>query len=161
MTNYLGKSCSLFLPRVPFVNCRQFMYLIISLLVLRAGYGIWLYQFLIIAYLFTLFNGSIVTTLLGNCLRYLVPMFPMRSNALFDYRIAAFILGKSCFLTVLGAYVCPWGLTGLFDDRIVITLLGKSCFHAVRGAYACPWGLTGLFDDKMVTTLLEIAFFLR
>ena len=54
MTTYLGKSCSFCLPRVPFVNCRQFMYLVISLLVLRAGYGIWLYQFLIIAYLFTL-----------------------------------------------------------------------------------------------------------
>ena len=34
------KSCSFCLPRVPFVNCRQFMYLVISLLVLRAGYGI-------------------------------------------------------------------------------------------------------------------------
>ena len=45
MTTYLGKSCSFCLPRVPFVNCRQFMYLVISLLVLRAGYGIWLYQF--------------------------------------------------------------------------------------------------------------------
>ena len=55
MTTYLGKSCSFCLPRVPFVDCRQFMYLVISLLVLRAGYGIWLYQFLIIAYLFTLF----------------------------------------------------------------------------------------------------------
>ena len=54
MTTYLGKSCSFCLPRVPFVNCRQFMYLVISFLVLRAGYGIWLYQFLIIAYLFTL-----------------------------------------------------------------------------------------------------------
>ena len=54
MTTYLGKSCSFCLPRVPFVNCRQFVYLVISLLVLRAGYGIWLYQFLIIAYLFTL-----------------------------------------------------------------------------------------------------------
>ena len=54
MTTYLGKSCSFCLPWVPFVNCRQFMYLVISLLVLRAGYGIWLYQFLIIAYLFTL-----------------------------------------------------------------------------------------------------------
>ena len=54
MTTYLGKSCSFCLPRVPFVNRRQFMYLVISLLVLRAGYGIWLYQFLIIAYLFTL-----------------------------------------------------------------------------------------------------------
>ena len=52
MITYLGKSCSFCLPRVPFVNCRQFMYLINSLLVLRAGYGIWLYQFLIIAYLF-------------------------------------------------------------------------------------------------------------
>ena len=50
---YLGKSCSFGLPRVPFVNYRQFMYLVISLLVLRAGCGIWLYQFLIIAYLFT------------------------------------------------------------------------------------------------------------
>ena len=49
MTTYLGKSCSFGLPRVPFVNCRQFMYLVISLLVLRAGCGI-----LIIAYLFTL-----------------------------------------------------------------------------------------------------------
>ena len=37
-----------------FVNCCQFMYLVISLLVLRAGCGIWLCQFLIIAYLFTL-----------------------------------------------------------------------------------------------------------
>ena len=54
LTTYLGKSCSFCLPRVPFVNCRQFMYLVISLLILRAGYGIWLYQFLIIAYLFTL-----------------------------------------------------------------------------------------------------------
>ena len=54
MTTYLGKSCSFCLPRVPFVSCRLFMYLVISLLVLRAGYGIWLYQFLIIAYLFTL-----------------------------------------------------------------------------------------------------------
>ena len=54
MAAYLGKSCSFCLPRVPFVNCRQFMYLVIFLLVLRAGYGIWLYQFLIIAYLFTL-----------------------------------------------------------------------------------------------------------
>ena len=32
------------------------MYLVISFLVLRAGCGIWFYQFLIIAYLFTL-NG--------------------------------------------------------------------------------------------------------
>ena len=31
MTTYLGKSCSFCLPRVPFVNCRQFMYLAISL----------------------------------------------------------------------------------------------------------------------------------
>ena len=53
MTTYLGKSFSFGFPRVPFVNCRQFMYLVISLLVLRAGCGIWLFQFLIIACLFT------------------------------------------------------------------------------------------------------------
>ena len=58
MTTYLGKSCSFCLPRVPFVNCRQFMYLVISLLVLRTGYGIWLYQFLIIAYLYTFFTSE-------------------------------------------------------------------------------------------------------
>ena len=39
MTTYLGKSCSFGLPRVPLVNCRQFMYLVISLLVLGAGVG--------------------------------------------------------------------------------------------------------------------------
>ena len=53
MTTWLGKSCSFGLPRVLFVNCCQYMYLVVSLLVLRAGCGIWLYQFLIIAYLFT------------------------------------------------------------------------------------------------------------
>ena len=60
MTTYLGKSCSFCLPRVPFVNCCQFMYLVISLLVLRAGYGIWLYQFLIIAYLFTFYISQLI-----------------------------------------------------------------------------------------------------
>ena len=39
MTTCLGNSCSFGLPRVPFVNCCQFMHLVISLLVLRAGYG--------------------------------------------------------------------------------------------------------------------------
>ena len=58
MTTCLGKSCSFGLPRVPFVNCRQSMYLVISLLVLRTGCGIWLYQFLIIAYLFTFFTSE-------------------------------------------------------------------------------------------------------
>ena len=56
MTTCLGKSCSFGLPRAPFVNCCQFMYLVISLLVLRAGCGIWLFRFLIIAYLFTLYQ---------------------------------------------------------------------------------------------------------
>ena len=68
MTTYLGKSCSFGLPRVPFVNCRQFMYLVISLLVLRAGCGIWLYQFLIIAYLFTSqpTHNLVLANTLGN-----------------------------------------------------------------------------------------------
>ena len=53
MTTCLWKSCSFVLPRMPFVNCCQFMYLVISLFVLRAGYGVWLCRFLIIVYLFT------------------------------------------------------------------------------------------------------------
>ena len=51
MATCLWKSGSFGLPRVPCVNCCQFMYLVISLLGLKAGYGFWLYQFLIIAYL--------------------------------------------------------------------------------------------------------------
>ena len=46
-------TCSFGLPPVPFVNCCQFMSLVIFLLVLRAGCGIRLYQSLIIAYCFT------------------------------------------------------------------------------------------------------------
>ena len=61
MTTYLGKSCSFCLPRVPFVNCRQFMYLVNSLLVSRAGY-----QFLIITYLFTLHIRALVVVLCGG-----------------------------------------------------------------------------------------------
>ena len=52
MTTYLGKSCSFGFPWVPFVNRYQIMYLVMSLL--RAGRGILLYKFLIIAYLFPL-----------------------------------------------------------------------------------------------------------
>ena len=52
------ESCSFTLPHLPFVNCCQCMYLVISLLVLRAGHGIWLHQFLIIAHLFILTSSS-------------------------------------------------------------------------------------------------------
>ena len=52
MTTCLGKSCSFGLPRVPFVNCCQFMYLVISLLVLRTRMWNLIYRFLIIAYFF-------------------------------------------------------------------------------------------------------------
>ena len=58
MTKCLGKSCSFGLPRVPFVSCCQLMCLVTSLLVLRAGCGIWLYQFLIIAYPFTFHSDA-------------------------------------------------------------------------------------------------------
>ena len=53
MTICLGKSCSFGLPCVPFIvlNCRQFSYFPFGF----EGYGILLYQFLIIAYLFTLY----------------------------------------------------------------------------------------------------------
>ena len=68
MTTCLGKSCSFGLPRVPFVNCCQFMYLVVSLLVLRAGRGIWLYQFLIIAYLFILIIWQKSSLQMHGCL---------------------------------------------------------------------------------------------
>ena len=43
MTTYLGKSCSFCLPRVPFVNCRQFMYLVISLF----GFEGWIWDLIV------------------------------------------------------------------------------------------------------------------
>ena len=70
MTTNLGKSCSFGLPRVPFVNCRRFMYLVISLFVYRAGCGIWLYQFLIIAYLFTLLPSLTAPRWVGRQTRW-------------------------------------------------------------------------------------------
>ena len=48
------------------------MYLVISFLVLRAGCGIWLYQFLIIAYLFTLSGSLKFGTNVGYDLLYCV-----------------------------------------------------------------------------------------
>ena len=54
MTTYLGKSCSFCLPQVPFVNCRQFMYLVISLFGFEGRIWDLIYRFLISAYLFTL-----------------------------------------------------------------------------------------------------------
>ena len=86
MTTYLGKSCSFCLPRVPFVNCRQFMYLVISLFDLRAGYGILLYQFLIIAYLFTFYWNRLGKTALPQASmstiykQYLYNMTPYTLN---------------------------------------------------------------------------------
>ena len=58
MTTCLGKSCSFGLPRMRFVNCCQFMYLVVSLLVLMAGYGIWWCQFLSLL-IFLLYKGLV------------------------------------------------------------------------------------------------------
>ena len=52
MDTCLGKSCSFGLLCVSFVNVYQSV-CVLSLLVLRVGCGIWLYYFLIIAFLFT------------------------------------------------------------------------------------------------------------
>ena len=45
MTTCLGKSCSFGLPRMPFVNCCQFMYLVIPFWFWRAGCGILIIAF--------------------------------------------------------------------------------------------------------------------
>ena len=70
MTTCLGKSCSFGLPRVPFVNCCQFMYLVISILVLRAGCGICLY-------LFTLKNEFTEDEKCQNLMSWLICQFPL------------------------------------------------------------------------------------
>ena len=95
MTTCLEKSCSFGLLRVPFLNCCQFMYLVISLLVLRAGYGISLYQFLIIAYLFTLqMSLSIIYYLLRNVIR----SFVAATNL--------YVKGKQCSNNVVFPVTC-------------------------------------------------------
>ena len=66
MTTCLEKSCSFGLPQVPFVNCCQFICLVISLLVLRAGCGIWLYRFLVTAYLFTQYTPITTSCIINN-----------------------------------------------------------------------------------------------
>ena len=108
MTTYLGKICSFCLPRVPFVNCRQFMYLVISLLVLRAGYGIWLYQFLIIAYLFTILLNS---QKLARSILLQQSEFVLVDGILFHSRVAKaktkalsryqLVLPETCIQTIL------------------------------------------------------------
>ena len=89
MTTSLGKSCSFGLPCVPFVNCCKFMYWIISLLVLSVGCGIWLYQFLILAYLFilVLIHRDETYNMLGNtsntwATSWVTPFLPYASNSL-------------------------------------------------------------------------------
>ena len=71
----IHKSYSFGLLRVPFVNCCQFMYLVLSLLVLRAGYWIWLYPFLIIAYYN--FSGGLEYRLVTDTNLYLSCLFKL------------------------------------------------------------------------------------
>ena len=56
MVTCLGKGCSFGLPHVPFVNCCQFMYLVISLLIFEGRMWDLIVSVLIIAYLFTLMD---------------------------------------------------------------------------------------------------------
>ena len=108
MTTYLGKSCSFCLPRVPFVNCCQFVYLVISLLVLRAGCGIWLYQFLIIAYHFTLrpqvmyywpFQRDVSVVVYSKCI------CPLPVTCSLDY---LFIMFRITWWTSAGKELTSW-----------------------------------------------------
>ena len=120
MATCLGKSCSFGLPRVHFVNCSQFMYLVVSLLVLRAGCGIWLYQFLIIAYPFTLDSRQTLLYCRDNALySFISPShhfewqkstWTAKSNrteiyCLFRIQSAPFKFGnKSLYMYILGVF---------------------------------------------------------
>ena len=65
MTTYLGKSCSFGLPRVPFVNCRQFMYLVI---------------------------GSWMTTYLGKSCSFGLPRVPFVNCRQFMYLVISLLV---------------------------------------------------------------------
>ena len=161
MTTYLGKSCSFCLPRVPFVGCRQFVCLVISLLVLMAGYGIWLYQFLIIAYLFTfhprvlkelatelgpvfayLFQQSVDTgeipkewSLANNC-----PLFKKSDRSLAcNYRPVS-LTCVPCKL--LEHIVCPNIMSHLDEHKLL-----SDRQHAFRKGHSCETQLTTVIND--------------
>ena len=120
MTTYLGKSCSFCLPRVPFVNCRQFMYLVISLLVLRAGYGIWLYQFLIIAFfIFTLDHNELpCAKTLGVWWLAQEDVFTFKENVLNGNTVFT----KSNFLKKIATLFDPLGLLAPYTVRAKMLL---------------------------------------
>ena len=111
MTTCLGKRCSFGLPRVPFVNCCEYMYLVISLLVFRAECVIWLYQFRIIAYLFTLKIWSdfgILDLIFKVTIRYtwaLSPLYFMNQSVHFDQTFMKTTLGQG---TDFFRFWWPW-----------------------------------------------------
>ena len=128
MTTCLEKSCSFGLLRVAFINCCQFMYWVISLLVLRAGYGIWLYQFLIIAYLFTLF------VLPGDC------------------RFHVFCFFRFIFLCSLSYYISHMNMKHQFVTRYCIIHVTNE-HHFI---FSCNWLRIGKFSEILCT--LDISF---
>ena len=127
MTTYLGKSCSFCLPRVSFVNCRQFIYLVISLLVLRAGYGIWLYQFLIIAYLFTLHIRALVV----------VPCGGLKSLPVHSFNALIIPILRGCLQSLFNIPV-PWYR---FDTVLKVTSWPAFVSRCIIDAYFSFYGL--------------------
>ena len=154
MTTYLGKGYSFGLPRVPFVNCRHFMYLVISLLALRAGCGIWLYQFLNIAYLFTLNRLPIWNS--QNC-----SMFPLAFVAgwlqghWWGFISRNYVVDPSSFL---------WMFSLLLKDLISdFYVLSHALLYTYRSlclffqSYLAMWSLT-LGKRELVSVLLVYLF---
>ena len=68
MTTYLRKSCSFGLPRVPFVNCRQFMYLLFSYFPFGFVGRMW----------------DLIVSVPDHCLSF---YFPSQAKAVMMYRI--------------------------------------------------------------------------
>ena len=122
MTTCLGKSCSFGLPRGPFVNCCQFMYLVISLLFLRAGCGIWFYQFLIIAYLFTLNKTHEgrpkMSCLRKHCFTFSGPTHTL--THLFLFLIAKHFFNHRLFLILF------------LNVFLHLKVFFKTCFHFIQ-----------------------------
>ena len=117
MTTYLGKSCLFSLPWVPFVNCRRFMYLVISFLVYRAGCGIWFYQFLIIGFLFTLFSCGVT---IEPCLEfYAVPSLSQCMTLRSRSQILIFLCVKSLQCQLLQSLWLIWIVFGMNGYKIL------------------------------------------
>ena len=104
------------------------MYLVVSLLVLRAGCGIWLYQFLIIAYLFTCHIRALVVVPCGG---------PKKGVPVHSFNALIIPILRGCLQSLFNIPV-PWYL---FDTVLKVISWPAFVSRCIIDAYFSFYGL--------------------